>query len=94
MHPVKASTAEIISLAQRLPKGRIFDSGKLFTPLIQTKVYDELMTHLPENARGRVLVSARLPRSRSASRYGRLQPTLPPPHQANLRSAVSRHLCQ
>jgi hypothetical protein len=49
MHAVKASTAEIISLAQRLPKGRIFDSGKLFTPLIQTKVYDELMTHLPEH---------------------------------------------
>jgi hypothetical protein len=41
MHTVKASTPEIISLAQRLPKGRIFDSGKLFTPLIQTKVYDE-----------------------------------------------------
>lgn len=49
MHAVKASTAEIISLAQRLPKGRIFDSGKLFTPLIQGKVYDELMTHLPEH---------------------------------------------
>lgn len=49
MHTVKASTDEIISLAQRLPKGRIFDSGKLFTPLIQTKVYDELMTHLPKH---------------------------------------------
>jgi hypothetical protein len=61
MHTVKASTDEIISLAQRLPKGRIFDSGKLFTPLIQTKVYDELMTHLPEHgitAKPRLVMSA------------------------------------
>jgi energy-coupling factor transporter ATP-binding protein EcfA2 len=61
MHAVKASTPEIISLAQRLPKGRIFDSGKLFTPLIQTKVYDELMAHLPEHgitAKPRLVMSA------------------------------------
>ena len=61
MHTVKASTDEIIRLAQRLPKGRIFDSGKLFTPLIQTKVYDELMTHLPEHgitAKPRLVMSA------------------------------------
>lgn len=61
MHAVKASTAEIISLAQRLPKGRIFDSGKLFTPLIQTKVYDELISHLPEHgitAKPRLVMSA------------------------------------
>ena len=61
MHAVKASPPEIVSLAQRLPKGRIFDSGKLFTPLIQTKVYDELMTHLPEHgitAKPRLVMSA------------------------------------
>jgi hypothetical protein len=61
MCAVRADTAEIISLAQRLPKGRIFDSGKLFTPLIQTKVYDELMTHLPEHgitAKPRLVMSA------------------------------------
>lgn len=61
MHAVKASTPEIISLAQRLPKGRIFDSGKLFTPLIQGKVYDELMTHIPEHgitAKPRLVMSA------------------------------------
>ena len=49
MHAIKAETPEIIELALKLPKGRIFESGKLFTPLIQTKVYDELMTHLPEH---------------------------------------------
>ncbi|MEQ8589707.1 MAG: hypothetical protein RIB70_08085 [Roseitalea porphyridii] len=61
MHAVKASTAEIISLVQRLPKGRIFDSGKLFTPLIQGKVYDELMMHVPEHgitAKPRLVMSA------------------------------------
>jgi hypothetical protein len=49
MHVIKAETPEIISLAQRLPKGRVFDSGKLFAPLIQTKVYEQLMAHLPEH---------------------------------------------
>jgi hypothetical protein len=74
MHTVKASTDEIISLAQRLPKGRIFDSGKLFTPLIQTKVYDELMTHLPEHgitAKPRLVMSAPSSRRQRWCRCGR-----------------------
>jgi hypothetical protein len=47
MHTIKTVTPEIIALALKLPKGRIFDSGKLFTPLIQTKVYENLMAHIP-----------------------------------------------
>lgn len=49
MHAIKADTPEIIELARKLPKGRVFDSGKLFAPLIQTKVYEQLLTHLPEH---------------------------------------------
>lgn len=49
MHAIRADTPEVIELALRLPKGRIFDSGKLFAPLIQAKVYEQLLTHLSEH---------------------------------------------
>ncbi|GAB5464173.1 hypothetical protein [Hoeflea alexandrii] len=61
MHAIKAATPEIIALALKLPKGRVFDSGKLFAPLIQTKVYDQLLSHLPEHgiaAKPRLVMSA------------------------------------
>lgn len=49
MHAIRADSPSIIELALKLPKGRVFDSGKLFAPLIQAKVYDQLLTHLPEH---------------------------------------------
>jgi len=61
MQAIKAATPEIVELAHRLPKGRVFDSGKLFTPLIQTKVYEQLLSHLPEHeirAKPRLVMSA------------------------------------
>lgn len=50
MQVIKADTLEIIQLALRLPKGRVFDSGKLFTPLVQVKVYEKLLAYLPKHA--------------------------------------------
>lgn len=49
MLAVRANTPEIIDLTLKLPKGRVFESGKLFAPLIQTKIYEQLMAHLPEH---------------------------------------------
>lgn len=49
MYAVRADTPEIIDLTLRLPKGRVFESGKLFAPLIQTKVYEQILAHLPEH---------------------------------------------
>lgn len=49
MFAVRADTPDIIRLALKLPRGRVFDSGKLFAPLVQTKVYEQLMAHLPEH---------------------------------------------
>lgn len=46
---IRVGTPELVKLALKLPKGRVFDSGKLFAPLIQTKVYEQLMAHLPEH---------------------------------------------
>ncbi|WP_114011675.1 hypothetical protein [Cohaesibacter intestini] len=39
---------KIMGLAQRVPKGRIFDSGKLFMPRIQGEVFDKLMGFAPQ----------------------------------------------
>lgn len=39
---------ERMSLANRVPKGRIFDSGKLFMPRIQGEVFDQLMGFAPK----------------------------------------------
>ncbi|MCV6574363.1 MAG: hypothetical protein OIF58_01370 [Cohaesibacter sp.] len=39
---------EVMALANRVPKGRVFSSGKLFMPRIQKEVYEQLQGHLPE----------------------------------------------
>lgn len=36
---------ELADLAQRVPKGRIFSSGKAFAPMIQKSVYEALLPH-------------------------------------------------
>lgn len=43
--------AEVMALANRVPKGRIFSSGKLFIPRIQKEVYEQLQGHVPEEDR-------------------------------------------
>ena len=61
MLAIRANTPEIIRLTMKLPKGRVFESGKLFAPLIQAKVYEELMTYHPEHgitAKPRLVMSA------------------------------------
>lgn len=61
MHAIQANTPEIIDLTLKLPKGRVFESGKLFAPLIQAKVFENLMTYFPEHgiaAKPRLVMSA------------------------------------
>lgn len=47
--PVKG--AELVALANRVPKGRIFDSGKLFMPRIQGEVFTKLEGHAPAQSK-------------------------------------------
>lgn len=42
---VSVRSDKLRDLALRVPKGRIFSSGKAFTPLIQPSVYDALLPH-------------------------------------------------
>ena len=41
---------DLMALANRVPKGRIFDSGKLFMPRIQAAVFEQLSGHAPKAA--------------------------------------------
>lgn len=45
------NSPDIDALARRVPKGRFFTSGKVFTPLIQGKVYEQLLEHVPVDQR-------------------------------------------
>lgn len=45
---VAVKGAEVMALANRVPKGRVFSSGKLFMPRIQKDVYEQLQGHVPE----------------------------------------------
>lgn len=50
MHAIRVTTPETIALANKLPRGRTFDSGKLFTPKIQATVFDQLLQYIPGKA--------------------------------------------
>ncbi|MCT4655991.1 MAG: hypothetical protein N4A65_09305 [Cohaesibacter sp.] len=43
--------AEVMALANRVPKGWVFSSGKLFMPRIQKEVYEQLQGHVPKEDR-------------------------------------------
>ncbi|WP_127144944.1 hypothetical protein [Pelagibacterium montanilacus] len=45
MKIVPVKSGKLTELALKLPKGRIFSSGKAFAPLIQPKVYEALLPH-------------------------------------------------
>ena len=42
---------DLMTLANRVPKGRIFDSGKLFMPRIQAEVFEQLSSHASKAAK-------------------------------------------
>lgn len=41
------STAEQRALADQLPAGKIFGSGKAFVPFVKAALYDQLIAHIP-----------------------------------------------
>lgn len=60
MNALKISNDDVRQLATKMPKGRLFDSGKAFVPFVQAAVCEQLVTHLagPEKIRPRVVASA------------------------------------
>ena len=48
LQAVAVTGSDVMALANRVPKGRVFSSGKLFMPRIQKEVYEQLEGHLSE----------------------------------------------
>ncbi|TAY04167.1 hypothetical protein ELH95_01055 [Rhizobium leguminosarum] len=48
MFSLKADSDAVRSLLPKLPKGKLFDSGKAFVPFVKQDLYQQIAAHLPE----------------------------------------------
>lgn len=48
MASLKLETDEVRAIAEKLPAGKIFDSGKAFVPFVKATVYEAIVKQLPE----------------------------------------------
>ncbi|MBZ9925027.1 hypothetical protein [Mesorhizobium sp. BR1-1-4] len=46
-----ADASDLKGLADKLPQGRVFESGRAFVPFVKRTVYDAIATHLPPGYR-------------------------------------------
>lgn len=51
MLALKADRDEVRACLPKLPKGKLFDSGKAFVPFVKQDLYREIVAHLPEDQR-------------------------------------------
>lgn len=49
MAALRASTDELRGLTGKLPKGKVFASGKAFVPFVKATTFDKIATHLPSS---------------------------------------------
>lgn len=46
---IDVTNDELSTIAKKLPRGRLFDSGKAFVPFVKRTVYDQLATYLDDD---------------------------------------------
>lgn len=46
---IDITTDDLAAIASKLPKGKLFESGKAFVPFVKRTVYDQLATHLDDD---------------------------------------------
>ncbi|NLR98880.1 hypothetical protein HGP17_18845 [Rhizobium sp. P38BS-XIX] len=51
MVTLRADTDDIRALMAKIPKGKLFDSGKAFVPFVKQALFKQLAAHLPEEER-------------------------------------------
>lgn len=51
MLALKVETDEVRGFLKKLPKGKLFESGKAFVPFVKQDLYQEIASHLPEEDR-------------------------------------------
>jgi hypothetical protein len=49
MAVIDITTDELTAIASKLPKGKLFESGKAFVPFVKRTVYEQLATHLGDD---------------------------------------------
>jgi hypothetical protein len=59
---------DVADIAERLPKGKLFESGKAFLPYVKRPVYDQLAVHLDEDYL--VSTAARIEAAQAAAAEG------------------------
>lgn len=55
MHALIVASDEIRQLADKLPHGRVFASGRAFVPFVRASTYDKFAAHVPEAATAKPL---------------------------------------
>lgn len=68
---------DLATIATKLPKGKVFDSGKAFVPFISGAVFDTLLPHAPPAAAEHKEPKAKTPRVKGAAAPTD-DPALPP----------------
>ncbi|TBG66576.1 hypothetical protein [Rhizobium leguminosarum] len=53
MFSLRADNDAVRSLLPKLPKGKLFDSGKAFVPFVKQDLYNQIAAHLPEADRAK-----------------------------------------
>jgi hypothetical protein len=53
MLSLRADNDAVRALLSKLPKGKLFDSGKAFVPFVKQDLYKEIAAHLPEADRAK-----------------------------------------
>jgi hypothetical protein len=53
MFSLRADNDAVRSLLPKLPKGKLFDSGKAFVPFVKQDLYKQIAAHLPEADRAK-----------------------------------------
>jgi len=84
MASLPVSSDELRGAAARLPRGKLFSSGRAFVPFVKMQTFEALVTHLPDVDRKR-LSAPRPPQKRASEIPGkgiggtieRPKPTLP-----------------
>lgn len=79
MNALTVANDAVRQLATKTPKGRLFDSGKAFVPLVQGAVCDQLAAHLPkgQGLKLRVVASGESPKAGSEQAKGAALPATP-----------------
>lgn len=69
MLALKADNDSVRSLLPKLPKGKLFDSGKAFVPFVKQDLYKQIAAHLPEAERAKAEEMRAAPEADSAQQH-------------------------